>query len=164
MNDADDNLARGDAEPRKVNRTSAAAHGGGAAGHGGAAADADEGARLSGAAADADEGARLSASSTPGDVVKLNVGGARFETTLAVLVKVDDSMLGRMFSPPCDAMLQPDPADGSIFIDRDGEHFSMLLDFLRGDPPDGPRMQRTIRLLSEAAQEALVQERTTLAS
>jgi hypothetical protein len=51
-----------------------------------------------------------------------------------VLTKVEDSMLGRMFGRR-DAMLQADPLDGSIFIDRDGERFGMLLDFLRGDLP-----------------------------
>jgi hypothetical protein len=55
-------------------------------------------------------------------------------------------------------MLQPDPDDGSIFIDRDGERFRLLLDFLRGDPPDGPRMQGAIRALPEAAQESMIKE------
>jgi hypothetical protein len=87
-------------------------------------------------AADDDEDARSSASSADGDVVKLNVGGARFETTLAVLTKVEDSILGRMFGR-CDAMLQADPEDGSIFIDRDGDVFGMLLDFLQGSRRPG---------------------------
>jgi hypothetical protein len=91
----------------------------------------------------------------PDELVKLNVGGARFETSRAVLTKVEDSMLGRMFGR-CDAMLQADPLDGSIFIDRDGERFGMLLDFLRD--LDGSHMQRTIRALPEAAQDAMVQE------
>jgi len=64
-----------------------------------------------------EEKARMKASAPPPDeVVKLNVGGARFETSRAVLTKVEDSMLGRMFGR-CDAMLQADPLDGSIFID-----------------------------------------------
>jgi hypothetical protein len=95
--------------------------------------------------------------SPPDDVVNLNVGGARFTTSLGVLTKVDDSMLGRMFGR-CAAMLQPDPLDGSIFIDRDGEPFGVVLDFLGGDPPDGPRMQATMRALPEAAQEAIMRE------
>jgi hypothetical protein len=104
---------------------------------------------------------RIKAAAPPSnDVVKLNVGGARFETSRGVLTKVEDSMLGRMFGR-CDAMLQADPLDGSIFIDRDGERFGMLLDFLRGEPPDGPRMQRAVRALPKAVQEALVQERRT---
>eukprot|EP00628_Pelagophyceae_sp_CCMP2097_P039601 CAMPEP_0184249476 /NCGR_PEP_ID=MMETSP0977-20130417/3891_1 /TAXON_ID=483370 /ORGANISM="non described non described, Strain CCMP2097" /LENGTH=170 /DNA_ID=CAMNT_0026554871 /DNA_START=1 /DNA_END=510 /DNA_ORIENTATION=- len=83
-----------------------------------------------------DEKARMRAAAPPpNDLVKLNVGGAPFKTSRAVLTKVEDSMLGRMFGR-CDAMLQSNPEDGSIFIDRDGERFAMLLDFLRGDPPD----------------------------
>jgi hypothetical protein len=54
-------------------------------------------------------------------------------------------------------MPQPDPVDGSIFIDLDWEMFGVLLDFLRGDPPDGPRLQRAIAL-PEAAHEAMVQD------
>ncbi|KAJ1456444.1 hypothetical protein M885DRAFT_564088 [Pelagophyceae sp. CCMP2097] len=110
-----------------------------------------------GAAADNDANAQLMTASAPGDLVKLNVGGARFEASRAVLTKVEDSMLERMFGR-CDAMLEADPLDGSNFIDRDGDLFGTILDFLRGDPPDGPRMQRTIRALPEAVQEALVQE------
>ncbi|KAJ1456415.1 hypothetical protein M885DRAFT_616261 [Pelagophyceae sp. CCMP2097] len=39
-----------------------------------------------------------------------------------------------------------------------GEQFGLILDFLSGDPPDGPRMWRAMHALSEAAQEALMQE------
>jgi hypothetical protein len=83
------------------------------------------------------------------------VGGARLNTSRAVLTKVEDSMLGRMFGR-CDAMLQSDPEDGSIFIDRDGERFRLILDFLRD--LDGSHMQRTICALSEAAQESMMKE------
>ncbi len=103
-----------------------------------------------------DEKARMRAASPPpDDVVKLNVGGARFETSRAVLTKVEDSMLGRMFGR-CDAMLQSDPEDGSIFIDRDGERFRVILDFLRD--LDGSHTQRTIRALAEGAQESMIKE------
>jgi hypothetical protein len=97
----------------------------------------------------------LSTASSTSD--NLNVGGARFTTSLAVLTKVDDSMLGRMFGR-CAAMLQANPLDGSIFIDRDGETFGVVLDFLGGDPPDGQQMQATLRALPEAAQEAIMRE------
>jgi hypothetical protein len=137
-NEVDDKPAREDATLVEGERASAAERDGGAA--------------------DDDANAQLMTASAPDDVVKLNVGGARFETTRAVLVKVEDSMLQRMFSPPCNAVLQADPVDGSIFIDRDGERFGTILDFLRGDPPDGPRIQRSMRALPEAAQEALVQD------
>jgi hypothetical protein len=103
-----------------------------------------------------DEKARMRAAAPPpDDVVKLNVGGAPFKTSRSVLTKVEDSMLGRMFGR-CDAMLQSDPDDGSIFIDRDGERFRLILDFLRD--LDGAHTQRTIRALAEAAQESMMKE------
>ncbi|KAJ1451787.1 hypothetical protein M885DRAFT_569548 [Pelagophyceae sp. CCMP2097] len=72
-------------------------------------------------ARDEEEKARIKAAAPPpDDLVKLNVGGARFETSRAALTKFEDSMLGRMFGR-CDAMLQADPLDGSIFIDREME-------------------------------------------
>jgi len=50
----------------------------------------------------------------------------RFETSRAVLTRVEDSMLPRMLGR-CDAMLQL--VDGCISIDHDGECFGMILDF-----------------------------------
>jgi len=87
------------------------------------------------------------------DVVLLDVGGHRFETSRAVLTKVDDSMLALMFGR-CNAMLQP--VDGRVSIFRDGEWFGLVLDFL--EDLDGPQMQRKMLLLPGAAQEALLQE------
>jgi len=78
-------------------------------------------------------------------------------TSRAVLTRVDDSMFGRMFGR-CAEMLQPDPADGSVFIEGNGETFGLILDFLGGDPPDGPRMRRAMRLLPEAAQDSIARE------
>ena len=64
------------------------------------------------------------------DRFKLNVGGVRFETSRATLTKVPESMLATMFGARVD-MLRRDPEDGSIFLDRDGERFGLVLDFLR---------------------------------
>ena len=86
--------------------------------------------------------------------LKLNVGGVRFETSRSVLTKITDSMLGRMFGS-CDIMLQVDPDDGSHFIDRDGERFKLILDFLRaGD--SSQVLAKTIRGLSEVQQQAMM--------
>lgn len=61
--------------------------------------------------------------------VKLNVGGARFETTLTTLTADgDDSVLGAMFSGR--HALHADE-DGEVFIDRDGAHFAHILNLLR---------------------------------
>mmetsp|Transcript_15094 Transcript_15094/g.52539 ORF Transcript_15094/g.52539 Transcript_15094/m.52539 type:complete len:496 (-) Transcript_15094:19-1506(-) len=106
---------------------------------------------------DADaEHKRVRAALTPPDQkIKLNVGGSRFETSLAVLTKVDDSMLGRMFGR-CYSMLQLDPQDGSIFIDRDGGRFGVILDFLRD--MDSSATQQSIRALDASAQDSMVSE------
>ena len=64
------------------------------------------------------------------DRFKLNVGGVRFDTSRTTLMSVPESMLATMFGARVD-MLRRDPEDGSIFLDRDGERFGLVLDFLR---------------------------------
>ncbi|KAL1918600.1 uncharacterized protein VTP21DRAFT_2622 [Calcarisporiella thermophila] len=60
--------------------------------------------------------------------IKLNVGGLLFETSLTTLKRDPNSMLAAMFSGR--HSLKPDP-DGSYFIDRDGTHFRLILNYLR---------------------------------
>lgn len=62
--------------------------------------------------------------------VKLNVGGALFETTLSTLQRYPDSMLGAMFSGR-DGIHVPTDEQGYVFIDRDPTHFKAILNFLR---------------------------------
>jgi hypothetical protein len=61
------------------------------------------------------------------DVVDLNVGGTLYSTTRATLLRYD-SMLARMFSGRHEIKRRP---DGRIFIDRDGEVFRHILNYLR---------------------------------
>ena len=61
-------------------------------------------------------------------VVKLNVGGHYFTTSLQTLTKDPNSMLGTMFSGKHDTRAGEDSA---VFIDRDGTHFRFILNFLR---------------------------------
>jgi len=61
-------------------------------------------------------------------IVELNVGGHYFATSLTTLCKYPDSMLGVMFSGRMTALQY---RDGRYFIDRDGEAFSVILNFLR---------------------------------
>lgn len=83
--------------------------------------------------------------------VKLNVGGARFETSLSTLRRYEDSMLGTMFSGR-EGIVVPTDLDGSVFIDRDGAHFGSILNFLRtgqiAAPPSTHRER--VELLAEA--------------
>lgn len=81
------------------------------------------------------------------DRIKLNVGGHRYETTLSTLT-AKDSMLARMFSQDNMKMLKAD-SDRSYFIDRNGEIFSYILDYLRDDNiPEDKALKA--RLLKEA--------------
>jgi hypothetical protein len=63
-----------------------------------------------------------------GQVVKLNVGGFSFQTTVVTLTSHPDSMLAAMFSG---RYKLPTDEKGRVFIDRDGTHFRYILNFLR---------------------------------
>lgn len=60
--------------------------------------------------------------------IKLDVGGARFTTSLTTLCRFPDSMIGAMFSG---RHALPTDGEGYHFIDRDGTHFRHILNFLR---------------------------------
>ncbi len=61
------------------------------------------------------------------NVVELDVGGARFKTSISTLTSTE-SMLSAMFSGRFELHRQ---ADGSVFIDRDGRLFVHVLNWLR---------------------------------
>ena len=54
------------------------------------------------------------------DIIKLNVGGERFETSLETLTKFPNSLFGKMFSG---STKLKQGSDGTYFIDRDGSQF-----------------------------------------
>ena len=60
--------------------------------------------------------------------VVLNVGGMRFETTVDTLCSFSGSFFAKMFGGSYDTRTEP---DGSYFIDRSGEHFGQVLNFMR---------------------------------
>ncbi|XP_061682948.1 BTB/POZ domain-containing protein KCTD14 [Syngnathoides biaculeatus] len=62
-------------------------------------------------------------------VVHLNVGGERFCTSVGTLTKFPESKLAEWFGggPP----KLPKDSQGHYFLDRDGEHFGAVLEFLR---------------------------------
>jgi len=62
--------------------------------------------------------------------VLLDVGGKYFKTTISTLHKDQHSLLAQMFS--LSGFQLPREQDGSYFIDRDGEHFQHILNYLRG--------------------------------
>eukprot|EP00756_Hemistasia_phaeocysticola_P000347 Hpha_TRINITY_DN10237_c0_g1::TRINITY_DN10237_c0_g1_i1::g.34896::m.34896 len=63
-----------------------------------------------------------------GATVKLNVGGVHYETALQTLVSQPESMLAAMFSGRYGLQLDE---QGRHFIDRDGRHFDVVLNYLR---------------------------------
>jgi influenza virus NS1A-binding protein len=60
--------------------------------------------------------------------VVLNIGGYRYETSVQTLRRLPHTFFDAYFSG---RYAQDVCADGSIFIDRDGEHFGQVLEYLR---------------------------------
>ncbi len=61
-------------------------------------------------------------------IVKLNIGGVKYETTVGTLTCRGDNFFTTLFSNNFPALRDE---DGYYFIDRDGEYFKPLLSFLR---------------------------------
>jgi uncharacterized protein YjbI with pentapeptide repeats len=78
--------------------------------------------------------------------VVLNVGGVRFETTVNTLCSFSDSFFAKMFGGGYDTRTEP---DGSYFIDRSGEHFGQVLNFMRTHRLALPLTQAGIVALQE---------------
>jgi hypothetical protein len=62
-------------------------------------------------------------------IVKLNIGGQKFMTTLATLLGQGEENLFGVLLKDGNAVVKDD--EGAIFIDRDGAYFGVLLSFLR---------------------------------
>jgi hypothetical protein len=60
--------------------------------------------------------------------VELNIGGYRFETSVQTLRRVPHTFFDAYFSG---RYAQDVCHDGSIFVDRDGEHFGHVLEYMR---------------------------------
>ncbi|KAL7480628.1 hypothetical protein ACHAW6_006303 [Cyclotella cf. meneghiniana] len=61
------------------------------------------------------------------DKIKLNVGGKRFEVSRSLIKQYSDSMIARLVS---DNWRKTDQAE-AIFIDRDGDLFGYILNYMR---------------------------------
>jgi hypothetical protein len=62
--------------------------------------------------------------------VGLNIGGYRFHTSVQALRRVPHTFFDAYFSS---RYAQDVCDDGSIFVDRDGEHFGHVLEYMRDD-------------------------------
>jgi hypothetical protein len=91
----------------------------------------------------------MQASAEDDGVVDLNVGGTLYSTTRTTLLR-QDSMLAAMFSGRHELKRR---ADGRIFIDRDGELFKYVLQYLRDGDLDVEHLDQGLRkrLKREAA-------------
>ncbi|XP_017837847.1 BTB/POZ domain-containing adapter for CUL3-mediated RhoA degradation protein 3 [Drosophila busckii] len=81
--------------------------------------------------------------------VKLNVGGRLYYTTIGTLTKLsNDTMLSAMFSGRMEVLTD---SEGWILIDRCGNHFGIILNFLRDGSVPLPESNKEIaELLAEA--------------
>lgn len=62
-------------------------------------------------------------------IIRLNVGGVKYQTSMQTLTAVPGSVLEEMFNDEENPL--PIDEDGSFFIDRDGHAFTHILNFLR---------------------------------
>ena len=104
-----------------------------------------------------DEQGRIASTVTFDSVIHLNVGGHKFDTTVATMTRFPDSMLGAMFSGRHQL---PKDKDGYYFIDQDGTHFRHIINFLRN--PEGfvitLKGEELAELKSQAAYYLLVEK------
>lgn len=71
------------------------------------------------------------------DIVTLNVGGKIFQTYKQTLTKHSNSVCSifnifQLLAELVDSRSKRQRVDSSIFVDRDGEYFRYILNFLRG--------------------------------
>ncbi|KAJ1372885.1 BTB/POZ domain-containing adapter for CUL3-mediated RhoA degradation protein 3 [Parelaphostrongylus tenuis] len=85
--------------------------------------------------------------------VKLNVGGALFQTTVGTLTK-HDTMLRAMFSGRMQVVTD---SNGWVLIDRSGRHFGVILDFLRDGFVPLPECRVEVEQILAEARYYLVQ-------
>ncbi|CAB4285853.1 unnamed protein product [Prunus armeniaca] len=82
-------------------------------------------------------------------LIRLNIGGKKFCTTIDTLTQREpDSMLAAMFSGR--HTLCQDPEEGYVFVDRDGEHFRHILNWLRDGVVPTLKDSKYTELLREA--------------
>jgi len=62
-------------------------------------------------------------------VLKINVGGRKFQTTLETFQLFPDSNLCQWFTNPENCLPLDD--EGNYFLDRDPNYFALILDYLR---------------------------------
>ncbi|KPU72642.1 uncharacterized protein Dana_GF21506, isoform B [Drosophila ananassae] len=87
--------------------------------------------------------------------VKLNVGGSLYYTTVGTLTKHNDTMLSAMFSGRMEVLTD---SEGWILIDRCGNHFGIILNFLRDSTVPLPETNKEIAELHAEAKYYCITE------
>jgi|SRR6218665_1144323 len=82
------------------------------------------------------------------DAVRLNVGGVLYTTTRSTLLRYPNSMLGAMFNGSMSTSVDE---NGYYFIDRDGQIFRYILNFLRSSQLSLPADFENLDLLAVEA-------------
>ena len=100
-------------------------------------------------------------------VITLDVGGHHFVTSLATLTKYPDTYFSGLFSGKYTLLKNGD----AIFIDRDGTHFRLVLNFLRSGKIQMPTdtqernelmLEAEFYCLREAIEASIVRERKAI--
>lgn len=68
---------------------------------------------------------------TNSSTIRLNVGGTSYEVSRSTIEKYPDTMLARMVSEAWSSDDGSDKDKKALFIDRDGERFRYVLDYMR---------------------------------
>ena len=82
------------------------------------------------------------------EIIGLNVGGYIYTTSRSTLTRYPDSMLGNMFS---DRLPSAKDSQGNVIIDRDGQVFRHILNFLRTSELVLPDDYKEFAILSKEA-------------
>jgi hypothetical protein len=82
--------------------------------------------------------------------IKLDVGGIHYTTTLTTLQRFPESMIGAMFSGRHPLTLDE---QGYYFIDRDGQYFRYILNYLRD--PENFKINKTSNDFEAVNNEAI---------
>jgi hypothetical protein len=83
------------------------------------------------------------------EIISLDVGGTRFDTTRQTLVKDPNSMLAKMFDPL--SKLKPGLLrNGAYFLDRDPEWFRTILNYLRNGVLLAETQKELLAILTES--------------
>ncbi len=84
-------------------------------------------------------------------MIKLNVGGTLFHTTRETLTKTQDSFFTAMLSGRFQQLVDQ---EGYIFIDRDGDRFKHILNYLRTNTIHLPRHANKLYKYEDIIEEA----------